>query len=171
VAPWKEAAPAFAFVLLLAAACAPTPSPSVSPALPSIEPVSPSEPAITIACHPDTPTQPALQGDPCPGAITAVELTVAPVRLAIERIVIEPGPFTCDVIWPGAQSAPACFVPAVIPGQYMHAWATFLRSDKVAAVMLGRDLPEDLSVPATAPLPWNATLVAIEVPPTGWEMP
>ncbi len=84
---------------------------------------------------------------------------------------IESGPFTCDVIWPGVRSAPACFVPPVIPGQYMHAWVSFLRSDKVAAVMLGRDLPADLSVPASIPLPWNATLVKVEVPPPGWEMP
>ena len=53
----------------------------------------------------------------------------------------------------------------------MHAWVRFLRSEQVAAVMLGRDLPADLSVPAATPLPWKATLVAVEVPPAGWVMP
>jgi hypothetical protein len=100
-----------------------------------------------------------------------VELAVAPVRLPIERMVLEPGPFYCDVIWPGATTAPACFGTLVIPGQYLHAWVRFVRSDEVAAVMLGRDLPADLTVPATTPLPWNATLVAVEVPPKGWVMP
>ena len=110
-------------------------------------------------------------GDPCPGAIVAVELAVVPVHLPMERIVIESGPFFCDVIWPGATTAPACFGTLVIPGQYMHAWVRFVRSDQVAAVMLGRDLPADLTVPATTPLPWNATLVTVEVPPAGWGMP
>ena len=99
-----------------------------------------------------------------------MELAVAPVRLPIDRIVIEPGPFYCDVIWPGVTTAPACFGTPVIPGQYMHAWVRFLRSDRIAAVMLGRDLPADLTVPAATPLPWNATLVTVEVPPAGWVM-
>ena len=59
----------------------------------------------------------------------------------------------------------------VIPGQYMHAWVRFLGSEQVAAVMLGRDLPADLRVPAASPLPWNATLVTVEVPPAAWVMP
>lgn len=128
-------------------------------------------PPMTISCEPEPAPAPALQGDPCPGAISAVELAVAPVRLPIERMVIEPGPFYCDVIWPGATTAPACFGTLVIPGQFMHAWVRFVRSDMVAAVMLGRDLPADLTAPAQTPLPWNATLVAVEVPPSGWVMP
>jgi hypothetical protein len=164
-----------AVLSLILVACAPTvsPTPGVTPVESGAAPESgsPSPPAIVIECHADAAPQPALGGDPCPGAITAVELAVAPVRLPIERIVIQPGPFYCDVIWPGVRSAPVCFGTLVIPGQYMHAWVSFERSDKVAAVMLGRDLPADLNVPATVPLPWNATLVAAEVPPTGWEMP
>jgi hypothetical protein len=171
VARLKQLVPAFALAIFFAAACSPTPSPAVSPAVTSIESVSPSAPAISIMCRADAAPQPALGGDPCPGAISAVELAVAPVRLPIDRIVIEPGPFYCDVIWPGATTAPACYGTLVIPGQYMHAWVGFVRSEKVAVVMLGRDLPADLLVPATAPLPWNATLVAVELPPTGWVMP
>jgi hypothetical protein len=162
-------------VIALAAvvtACTPTTSPVPSPVATVIESGSPSTQAISVECQPDADAvQPALRGDPCPGAITAVELAVAPVRLPIERVSIEPGPFYCDVIWPGAQSAPVCFGTLVIPGQYMHAWVRFERSEEVAAVMLGRNLPADLSVPATSPLPWNATLVAVEVPPAGWVMP
>ena len=165
----KRAMPALALCILLAGACSPTPS--ISPASTSIESAAPSGAAMTIACRPDTPAEPALRGDPCPDAVAAVELSVAPVRLPIERLVIEPGPFYCDVIWPGATTAPACFGSIVIPGQYMHAWVRFLRSEQVAAVMLGRDLPADLSVPAATPLPWKATLVAVEVPPAGWVMP
>jgi len=125
-----------------------------------------------IACTPESAeVVPALRGDPCPGAIVAVELAVAPVRLPIARLVIEPGPFYCDVVWPGVGSPPACYGVLVIPGQYMHAWVAFDRSDEVAAVMLGRDIPRDLNEPAASPLPWNATLVTVEVPPAGWTMP
>src|SRR5439155_23566667 len=99
--------PALALCILLAGACSPTPS--ISPASTSIESAAPSGAAMTIACRPDTPAEPALRGDPCPDAIAAVELSVAPVRLPIERLVIEPGPVYCDVIWPGATTAPACF--------------------------------------------------------------
>jgi hypothetical protein len=163
--------------VLILAACTPTLNPSRSPATsPTSLPTSsasssPTAPPMSISCQPEAAPAPALQGDPCPGAISAVELAVAPVRLPIERMVLEPGPFYCDVIWPGATTAPACFGTLVIPGQYMHAWVRFVRSDEVAAVMLGRDLPADLTVPAPTLLPWNATLVAVEVPPTGWVMP
>jgi hypothetical protein len=168
-------------IAALVLACTPTVSPSptrtaitsnppiASP--PLTVPAVPSVPAMSITCRAESAPQPALGGDPCPGAITAVELAVAGVRLPIDRIVIDPGPFYCDVIWPGATTAPACFGTLVIPGQFMHAWVRFLGSDQLAAVMLGRDLPADLSVPATTPLPWMATLVAVEVPPVGWVMP
>ena len=168
-------------VAVLVMACTPTVSPSptqtaITPNPPIASPAPtlpavPSSPAISIKCRPESAPQPALGGDPCPGAISAVELAVAPVELPIERIVVEPGPFYCDVIWPGAMTAPACYGTLVIPGQYMHAWVRFVRSEEVAAVMLGRDLPADLSVPAPTPLPWLATLVAVELPPTGWVMP
>jgi hypothetical protein len=160
-----------ALAAVIAVACSPTVSPSPSATAGPLGTSSPSLTAIDVTCEPDATPAPALQGDPCPGATTAVELAVAPVRLPIERIAIEAGPFFCDVIWPGARSSPPCFGPAVIPGQYMHAWVSFIQSEKVAAVALGRNLPADLSVPATAPLPWNATLVTVEVPPAGWAMP
>ncbi len=167
-------------VAALVMACTPTVNPSPSqtaitsnPPLASPAPTAavPSTPAMSIMCRAETAPQPALGGDPCPGAITAVELAVAPERLPLERLVIVPGPFYCDVIWPGFQTPPACSGTLVFPGQFMHAWVRFVRSDKVAAVMLGRDLPQDLGVPATTPLPWMATLVAVEVPPAGWVLP
>ena len=126
-------------------------------------------PEPRIDCHGDAEPLPSmLQTDPCPNAIVAVELAVAPVRLPIERIVLEPGPFYCDLIWPGGQSAGPCFGPMVRPGQYMHGWVWFRGSDKVAAVMLGLDLPDDLDQPGATRPPWHATLVATEVPPAGF---
>jgi hypothetical protein len=126
----------------------------------------------TVECTPErAEVVAALRGDPCPGAITAVELATAPVRLPIVRLVIEPGPFFCDNVWPGAGSPPICYGVLVIPGQFMHAWVAFTGSEAVAAVMLGRDLPPDFDSPAASPLPWNATLVTVEVPPEGWVLP
>jgi hypothetical protein len=124
---------------------------------------------ISIACSPDTHA-PAGLGDPCPEAIVAVELAVAPVRLAIRRVVIEPGPFYCNDVWPGAGSEAACYGPFVRPGQYMHAWVTFNGSDEVAAVMLGRDFPAEQASPEPTVGPWSATLVTVEVPPDNWVM-
>ena len=131
-------------------------------------------PAATarVDCTAETfPLPSALASDPCPAATLAVELAVAPVRLPIERIVIEPGPFYCDVIWPGATSTPPCYGPSVRPGQFMHAWATFAKSSKVAAVMLGLDLPDNLDAPGATRPPWNTTLVKVEIPPDGWVLP
>ena len=172
---------AIALLALVGAACAPTipqPSPSAIAAtqasLPA--PTTPTTPepshSIDIACTPErAEVVPALLGDPCPGAIAAVELAIAPVRRPISRIVIEPGPFYCDDVWPGAGSQRPCYGVLVLPGQYMHAWAAFERSGEIAAVMLGRDIPTNLEVPAADPLPWSATLVTVEVPPAGWSMP
>jgi hypothetical protein len=126
----------------------------------------------SVRCTPETGSLPALlASDPCPSADLAVELAVAPVRLPIERVVIEPGPFFCDVIWPGVGSPRICRGAAVLAGQFMHAWVSFVGSDKVAAVMLGLDLPDDLDAPGATRPPWHATLVATEVPPAGWVMP
>ena len=59
----------------------------------------------------------------------------------------------------------------VSPGQFMHAWVSFARSSKVAVVMLGLDLPEEIRVPGRTRPPWNMTLVTVEIPPDGWVMP
>jgi hypothetical protein len=53
----------------------------------------------------------------------------------------------------------------------MHAWVSFTGSPKVAAVMVGRDLPSEIVSPAPTSPPWTATLVRVEVPPAGWSMP
>lgn len=139
-----------------------------------IEPTAPEPtvPAATIRCTREPgPLPRALASDPCPDAIVAVTLAVAPVRLPISRIVIEPGPFYCDVIWPGVGSPRVCYGPFVRPGQFMHAWVSFRGSEDVAAVMLGLDLPDDLEAPGATRPPWHATLVTVEVPPAGWVMP
>jgi hypothetical protein len=163
----------FSLLMPSLACCVPVPSPSTlapSP-VPSPTPGPTLEP-VDVRCTPESTTvPPALAGDPCPGGITAVELAVAPVRLPIDRVVIEPGPFFCDVIWPTASAPPACFGVSVVPGQFMHAWVSFQRSTEIAAVMLGRDVPRGLSSPPAVPLPWSATLVRVEVPPAGWVMP
>jgi len=130
------------------------------------------EPSLgrTVRCEQEVgPVPSGVAGDPCPEAVVAVSVAVAPVRLPIERIVIEPGPFYCDAVWPGVGSPPACYGPVVRPGQFMHAWVSFHGSDQVAAVMLGRDLPTD-EASATAS-PWTATVVTVAVPPARWVMP
>ncbi len=147
-----------------------------APALPSELPTGPvsavpaSVTVIVVSCTPDT-RAPAYLGDACPTVIPIVELAVAPVRLPLERVVIEPGPFYCDDVWPGAGSFVPCYGPLVQPGQFMHAWVSFARSTEVAAVMLGRDLPTEIGSPPPTPPPWTATLVKVEVPPAGWKMP
>lgn len=93
------------------------------------------------------------------------------VGLPIEWLVVEPGPFFCDVIWPGTASERPCYGPVVRPGQYMRAWVGFVGSDEVAAVALGRNLPPDDDLQDASPIPWRATLLAIEVPPAGWSEP
>lgn len=142
------------------------------PGPPAVErPSGTPMPTATVACAEESgPLAPGLSGPACRSAILAVELAVAPVRLPIDRIVIQPGPFFCDVIWPGVQSPSACVGMNVRPGQYMHAWASFAGSSKIAAVMLGLDLPGDDTAAASRP-PWSATLVAVENPPDGWVMP
>lgn len=129
-------------------------------------------PTARVDCREETePLAPGLSGGACPSAILAVELAVAPVRLPIERIVIEPGPFYCDVIWPGAQSIPPCRGYAVRPGQFMHAWVSFTHSAKVAVVALGLNLPDEVRVPGATRPPWRTTLVTVAIPPDGWVMP
>jgi hypothetical protein len=150
--------------LLAVGACSPTSSPR-----PSTSAIA-SPTAIEVSCTPDAEA-PAYLGDPCPAATIAVELAVAPVRLPLARVVIEPGPFFCDDVWPGAGVEVPCYAPMVQPGQFMHAWVSFTKSSEIAAVMVGRDLPTEIgSPPPTAP-PWTATLVKVEAPPAGWAMP
>lgn len=149
------------------AACSPTTSP---PSSIEVLSATPSASGIDISCTPDSQA-PAYLGDPCPAVTVAVELAVAPVRLPIVRVVIEPGPFYCDDVWPGAGSEVPCYGPNVQPGQFMHAWVSFTGSPNVAAVMLGRNLPTEVGSPAPTPPPWTATLVRTEVPPADWSMP
>jgi len=153
-----------AVVVILTSSQAPDPSPTEQP---SATPVATAQ----VHCSEDPgPLAPGLSGPACPAAILAVELAVSPVRLPIERITIEPGPFFCDLIWPGVQRPAACSGFSLRPGQYMHAWASFTGSPIVAAVMLGIDLPNDDAAVATRP-PWSATLVVVEIPPDGWVLP
>jgi hypothetical protein len=107
----------------------------------------------------------------CPDAILAVQLAVAPVRLPIDRIVIDPGPFFCDVLWPGVRTPAVCLGTFVQPGQFMHAWVGFVGSPKVAAVLLGLDLPLTTPSPRPTRPQWTTTLVTVAIPPTGWVMP
>jgi len=151
----------------LAWACSPTQSP-VPTTLPAT--ALPPSAAADVSCTPDAQA-PAYLGDPCPAVTVAVELAVAPVRLPIARVVIEPGPFFCEDVWPGVGIVVPCYGPMVQPGQFMHAWVSFARSTQVAAVMIGRDLPTDVGSPPPTPPPWTATLVKVETPPAGWSMP
>jgi len=154
------------WLVAIVAACDATAT--LPPATPTAEPA----PTPAVSCAGEvTPLPSLLASDPCPDAILAVQLAVAPVRLPIERLVVEPGPFYCDVLWPGIGSPAACFGVSVRPGQFMHGWASFRGSDEVAAVMLGLDLPDDLGAPGATRPPWHATLVTVETPPAGWVMP
>ena len=141
-----------------------SPEPTLGPSAPATSP--------TVRCLAEPGPLPSmLASDPCPDAVFAIGLVVAPVRLPTASIVIQPGPFYCDVIWPGAGTPRPCQGVAVLPGQFMHAWVSFVGSDKVAAVMLGLDLPGELGQPGATRPPWHATLVATEIPPAGWVMP
>ena len=120
---------------------APTPSPAPTPSVDCT-----AEAAAAAVC---------ARERPCPAAILAVELAVAPVRLPIQRIVIEPGPFYCDVIWPGVGSPPPCYGPMVRPGQFMHAWVSFGKSVEGRRGHARADLPDDLDAPAATRPPWT----------------
>lgn len=147
------------------------------PAQPSMAASSPTAaptpgPTATVACREEPGDLAlALTKPACPTAILAVALAVAAVPMPIERIVIEPGPFYCDVLWPGVQTVPVCRGYSVSPGQFMHAWVRFRGSPEVAVVMMGLDLPEPVRDPERTRPPWHTTLVTIEIPPTGWVMP
>jgi len=161
-------APALRVALIVAvAACSPTTSPSPSS---ETRAATPGASGIDVSCTPDRQA-PDYLGDPCPAVTVAVELAVAPVRLPIAQVIIEPGPFYCDDVWPGAGSEAPCYGPNVQPGQFMHAWVSFTGSSNVAAVMVGRDLPSATASPAPTAPPWTATLVRVEVPPAGWSVP
>jgi hypothetical protein len=143
-------------------------APGVTPS-PTPEPTPTALPEPQIDCTAEPGALPAmLASDPCPDAITAVELAVAPQRLPVSRMVIEPGPFYCDLVWPGGQTLSPCRPAAARPGQFMHGWVGFFGSDQVAAVVLGLDLPDDLDAPGATRPPWKVTIVADDVPPPGF---
>jgi hypothetical protein len=134
------------------------PAPSSTPSASSI----PSPSGATVTCLPETaPLPTGLQGDPCPSAIVAVRTVVARLGPPIARMHIEPGPFSCDDLWPGVGSPIVCFGAIVLPGTSMHGWVTFVGTDKVAAIELHR-------VPSH---PWTPALRDFVVPPAGWVMP
>lgn len=150
---------------------APAPSSPTGSGVPTLDVAAAATPAL-VDCRRETGPFPSyLAGDPCPSAILAVEDAVATIRLPILRLVILAGPLFCNVIWQGYGSPAPCFGPAVRPGQYMHAYVSFDDSDKVAVVMLGLDLPTDDNDPAATRPPWQTTLVALDIPPSGWVMP
>ena len=159
-------------VVVAVASARPTPSPS-----PATGPTGAASDvavvaALEIDCRREVVPFPSyLTGDPCPSAVLAVEGAVAAVRLPIRRMVILAGPLFCDVVWEGFGSPAACFGQLDRPGQYMHAYVRFVDSPKVAVVMLGLDLPADDNDPAATRPPWQTTLVALDVPPSGWVMP
>jgi hypothetical protein len=149
--------------ILLAGQPAPAPT-SAASLLPSSR--------TDVSCRRDTQTLPPLLAtDPCPSALIAVELAVAPVRLPIQRIAIEAGNLTCELLWPGVQTPAPCYPAPYQAGQYMHAWVSFTGSTKVAVVVLGLDLPTDLEAPGTTRPPWITTVLAVASPPPGWVMP
>jgi hypothetical protein len=157
-------------IALAAARPAGAPSPAARPTAAGTDTVVAA--TAQVDCRREVVRSPRyLTGDPCPSAVLAVEAAVATVRLPILRMVILAGPLYCDVVWEGYGSPAACFGQLVRPGEYMHAYVSFGDSKKVAAVMLGLDLPADDSDPTATRPPWLTTLVALDVPPSGWVMP
>lgn len=155
-------------------AVAPSASPNaVSSAAATTDASTEATPAPpTIVCRRDPgDLPPYLADDPCPLAIVAVDLAVAPIRLPIDRIAIEPGPLFCSIIWEGLPSPPNCYGPIFQPGQFMHAYVRFRGTDKVGVVMLGLDLRVFDNAPTATRAPWSFTLVTFEIPPAGWVMP
>lgn len=134
------------------------PGTSSTPTVSSV--ASPSGESITCLAEPG-PLPSGLQGDPCPSAIAAVRVVVASLAMPIARMHVEPGPFHCGDLWPGAGSPIVCFGAMVLPGTWMHGWVTFVGTDKVAAVELHR-MPSHR---------WTPALRAFVVPPAGWVKP
>lgn len=134
----------------------PAPSPAASP---------------SITCVPELVTLPSgpSMPDECPTAIIAFEAVAA--RLGtLARIRIEPGTFDCADLWPGVGSPPICFGAFILAGSAMHGWASFVGTDKVAAIALRRS-PIGPIPQATSFGPWVGPLSAFVVPPAGWVMP
>jgi len=107
--------------------------------------------------------------DECPSAIVTFDAVAARLG-SIARIRIDPDPFQCGDLWPGVGSPPLCFGPMILPGRAMHGWASFVGTDKVAAIALGRSAIGPYSVGASFG-PWQGSLEAFVVPPAGWVMP
>jgi hypothetical protein len=148
-----------------------SPTPSAAAAAGAASAASPGPTPAVVCSEEPGDLALGLSKPACPQAILAIQLAVAPVRLPIDRIVIEPGPFFCDVLWPGVQTAAPCRGAVVQAGQFMHAWVRFRGSAKVAVVMLGLDLPIVPQSPRPIRQPWITTIVTVEIPPTGWVMP
>jgi len=89
---------------------------------------------------------------------------------SIARIRVDPDPFECGDLWPGVGSPPICFGVVILPGLAMHGWASFVGTDKVAAIALRRSSIGPYSVGAPFG-PWQGSLEAFVVPPAGWVMP
>lgn len=105
--------------------------------------------------------------DECPTAIIAFE-AIAERLGKIARMRIEPRDFTCGDPWPGV-SYPTCIGVFVLSGSAMHGWASFVGTDKVAAIALSRSPIGQ--VPSTSFGPWQGRLDVFVVPPVGWVMP
>ena len=131
-------------------------------------PPTPTQPAETVLCVPETlDSSSPFSGDPCPGALTAVQIAVQSTGLTIARIVLQPYGFSCGELWPGVGSPLICYGPMVISGTAMHGWVSFAGSPRIAAIYLHRPNPEpgSSSPPDTT---WTATIEALAIPPSGW---
>ena len=164
----SRALKAFAVAMLctLLAGCAapvpsstPTESPTATITPSPITTPSPSpSPTIAFTCYRDpVPTQrdPAyLSSSYCPAEEVAVRTAVAHLGYPIQQIAIAPTIFPCGMPWPsGDMACPPVFELA--------AFVTFGGTKNVAALTIAL-LPNGSVV---------ATVVAFEVPPTGWSMP
>ena len=111
-----------------------------------------------FTCYRDpvpTPGSPAyLPSSYCPAEEVAVQTAVAHLGYPIQQIAIAPTIFPCGVPWPSGDVA--------CPPEFeLAAFVTFGGTKNVAA----------LTIVLLANGPVVATVVAFEVPPSGWSMP
>jgi hypothetical protein len=138
---------------IASAAAIPTSTPS--PTVPS------PSPSLTIAftCYRDpvpTPRDPAyLPSSYCPAEEVAVETALAHLGHPAQRITVAWGGFPCGQ--PFGSGMMACPIAAI----GTVAYAAFVGTDEVAALTIAL-LPNG---------PVVATVVAFEVPPSGWSIP
>lgn len=165
VAAMKRLLAAVGTMFLLVTACASPTVPTSTPGTPmpsaTITQTTAPSSSVTPSVTP-TPVPPSVEvkcsdGDHALGTCSLLEqaalAAVAGLGFPIKTLDISPLGWPCGVPFPGSMFEPAC--PVALNGP--TAYATFLGTDKVAALTFSRKTNE----------PVKATVIAFQVPPTG----